>query len=627
MRIQNKFLVPSMGLTLLSLAVFGSLYLTDVRQQERQRFDQKVTLTNELLAQGSRELLSNQDQVGVQALCEQVVADPEVLGVRIADSSGVVDVRLPEGEASSASESAVERNLEVTHAGKIVGNVVVTYSRAQLERRNQRVGLLFAGLVAALVGGLLATYWIVVKSVAKPIEAIVKAMKDVNAGDYRARLDLRADDEFGEVETCFNAMVEGVKEGHLRDTQSHAKQQEQAKLLANEIDEHKQTEEALWQAQKMTALARLSGGVAHDFNNLLTSILGFSSMAQDQLDKNDQAYEDIQEVIHAGEKARDLTQHLLALGRKRELEMCPLDINTILTGLDSLLRRTLGADIELVTVLDESKGSVIADGIALQQVIVNLALNARDAMPRGGKLTISTKEVFLEKADLADLPDINVGSYARISVQDTGVGMSDDVKTHIFEPFFTTKKEGESAGLGLSTVHGIIRQCKGAIAFDSEQGRGSEFCIYLPLEGVEVGVEAAAIPAVEEVVGGTETVLLVEDEDSVRRLTYRILKRLGYNVLLARYGTEGVQVAKEYQESIDLILSDVVMPHMSGPDMVKEIAKVRNDYRVLYMSGFTQDRIASTDESGQPVNLVLKPFTRQVLARRVRDVLDEDPLA
>lgn len=486
---------------------------------------------------------------------------------------------------------------------------------------NQRGMFLFVVLAVGLLGHWLATYRIVVNSVEKPIKTVVKAMTEVRAGNYHARLDLGVDDDFKDMETSFNAMVTTVQQGRLRDTQKHSN------MPDNPIGEPTPKEEALWQDQKMTAIARLSGGVAHDFNNLLTSILGFSAMAQDQLDKEGEAYADIQEVIRAGESARDLTQQLLALGRKRELEMRPLNINAILDGLDSLLRRTLGADIEMVTLLEESSGSVMADSIALQQVLVNLAVNAREAMPKGGELTIATKEVVLKNKDVATLPGIDADSFLKISVRDTGVGMSADVKAHIFEPFFTTKTEGVGAGLGLSTVYGIIRQCNGAIAFKSELGQGTEFTIYLPLENVAAHEVGAVPSADEEDVGGAETILLVEDEDSVRRLTHRILKKLGYNVLEARYGTEGLEVAMEYKEPIDLILSDVVMPQMCGPEMVKEINSIRNDHRVLYMSGFTQDRISSTDEDGKPVQLILKPFTRQVLARRIRDVLDEVPSA
>lgn len=622
MRIQNKFLVPSLVLTCLSLTVFGVIFLKNVGQQEEHRFERKVALTDRLLSEGTRDLLWNLDQEGVDALCQEVFADPEVLRVQVSDPSGAVTVRLPDTESAEVPPVTVTSSFEIERGGRSVGSAVVIYSRAAVEGRIQRVVFLFAGLVAAMIGGLLATYWVLAQSVAKPVEAIVKAMKDVSGGDYRARLNLRVDDEFSDVETVFNQMVEGVEESHLRDTRNNTKLEEQTSLLAQEIEGRKLTEEALRQAQKMEALARLSGGIAHDFNNLLTSILGFSSMAQDQLSEHDQAYADIEEVVRAGERARDLTQQLLDLGRQRQVELRPLDVNAVLTGLESLLRRTLGEDVALITELDESVGTVVADDMALQQVVVNLADNAHDAMPNGGKLTISTEEVFLEKADLADLPDIDVGSYAKIVVKDTGVGMSADVKAYVFEPFFTTKKEGQGTGLGLSTVHGIVRQCKGAISFDSKRGRGTEFRIYLPLATAEdSGKEARPV---DEVVGGNETVLLVEDEDSVRRLTHRILKELGYKVLDACDGTEGLQLAKEHTGPLDLILSDVVMPQMRGPDMVEEIKKLRNDYRVLYMSGFSQEEIPKTDSDGRPVHLILKPFTRDVVARRVREVLDED---
>ena len=623
MRIQNKFLVSFLGLTLLCLCVFGVLYLRDVRQHEQQRLERKMELIGELLRNGSRDLLWNLDQTGVERLCRSVLADPEVILVYVADISGAVQVRLEQSVAPEVMAAALFDQFDVDRAGRTIGKGSVIYRRTEVDGRMHRVISLFAGLVAVLMGGLLATYRTLANAVTNPVQAIIATMKEVNAGNYRARLNLGVDDEFREVEVGFNEMVEGVEESHLRDHQNATKLEEQANLLAKEIEDHKNTGDALRQAQKMEAIARLSGGVAHDFNNLLTSILGFSAMAQDELDEHDQAYADIEQVIRAGERARDLTHQLLTLGRKRQFDIRSVDINALLTGLDSLLRRTLGEDVELVTVMNEPIGPVASNDTSLEQVIVNLAVNARDAMPKGGKLTISTEEVYLEKSDLDKLPDIEAGLYAKITVSDTGVGMREDIKAYVFEPFFTTKREGEGTGLGLSTVHSIIRQCKGAVAFDSERGRGTEFRIYLPIEVGEVESKVEVQPT-EKVVGGTETVLIVEDEDSVRRLGFRILGALGYTVLQARYGTEGLHVARSHKEPIHLVLSDVVMPQMSGPDMIREMKKVRNDFKVLYVSGFTQDRVASVDEEGRPVHLILKPFTHDVLARRVRDVLDED---
>ncbi len=476
--------------------------------------------------------------------------------------------------------------------------------------------IVLAGVTILVVA---ASHLLLMRTQSDPFSRLMEAMKRVNEGDYTTRVDLGSSGEMKETGELFNKMVAGVADSNEREKHSSEELAAKTRQLEEEISERKLTEEALRQAQKMEAIARLAGGVAHDFNNLLTSILGFATLTLESLDKNHPSREDVEEIIRSGERAQDLTRKLLMLGRKRKMDRGEVDINAVVLSMASLLRRTLGADIDLVTELSDDAGSVTADAGSLEQVIMNLAVNSRDAMPEGGKLMIRTASRMLMDVDLQQLPNLEAGPHCVMSVLDTGTGMSPGIIQHIFEPFFTTKGETTGTGLGLSTAYGIVRQCRGAIDVISTVGSGSEFRIYLPQWN-----EEAAVPRVkaddETDLFGNETILLVEDEDSVRQLTSRILSGFGYNVLEARYGTEGLKLASDYEGKIDLVLSDVVMPQLSGPDMVEQMYKIRPGFKVLYISGFTQDRTLR-DPSGGAVALVMKPFSRERLARKVREAL------
>ncbi len=478
-------------------------------------------------------------------------------------------------------------------------------------------GLILLAIATVVV--IAGSYLLVIRTLSTPFDRLVSAMTRVNDGDYTTRVDLGAAGEFGEIGEYFNTMVSGIARSDVREQQSADELEEKTLQLEKEIAERKITEEALRQAQKMEAIARLAGGVAHDFNNLLTSILGFASLTLDSLDENHPSRDDVEEIIRSGGRAQDLTTKLLMLGRKRQLDRREVDINAAVLSMVSLLRRTLGADIELVTDLSEEAGSVMADAGSLEQVVMNLAVNSRDAMPEGGKLLIRTDSKILTGTDLQHLPNLEKGSHCIMSVLDTGTGMSPGIIQHVFEPFFTTKGETTGTGLGLSTAYGIVRQCAGAIEVISTVGKGSEFRIYIPQANAESPTLSVEVDD-ETNISGSETILLVEDEVSVRRLTSRMLSGLGYNVLEARYGTEGLRLAQDYDGNIDLVLSDVVMPQLSGPDMIEQMHKIRSGFKVLYISGFTQDRHLR-DPSGRTAQLVMKPFSRERLARKIREVL------
>jgi signal transduction histidine kinase/ActR/RegA family two-component response regulator len=403
--------------------------------------------------------------------------------------------------------------------------------------------------------------------------------------------------------------------------------------LQLEIDEREQAEEALQrseeqlrQSQKMEAIGRLAGGVAHDFNNLVTAITGYSDLMLRSLDAEDPLRANVDEIKKAGDRAASLTRQLLAFSRKQVLAPVVVDLNAAVANMDNLLRRVIGEDIELVHVPCTDLGHVKADPGQMEQVIVNLAVNARDAMPGGGKLTIETANVEVDREGDPTLPDMSPGSYVRVTVRDTGCGMDDATRSKIFEPFCTTKPEGRGTGLGLSTVFGIVKQSAGWIRVDSEPGRGTSFDIHLPRVEGEAG-RARPQRSVSEMVRGTEKILLVEDEEQIRDLAREILEMNGYTVFEAPEPAEALSISEQHRGSIDLLLTDVVMPGMNGPDLYESLSPAHPDMKILFMSGYTDRDAVSEGKLEDGVAFIQKPFTLDALAEKVREVLDTPSLA
>lgn len=391
--------------------------------------------------------------------------------------------------------------------------------------------------------------------------------------------------------------------------------------LAEDVTARKSLELQLIQAQKMEAVGRLAGGVAHDFNNLLTAINGYSQLALQRIDARDPLYRDIEEVHKAGQRAATLTRQLLAFSRKQVLQPRVISLNAVVMDVERLLKRLIGEDVELATVLAPDLGSVRADPGQVEQVLVNLAVNARDAMPNGGRLLLETSNVELDAADPRAPADLKPGRYVLVVVTDTGTGIPDPVKEHLFEPFFTTKEPGKGTGLGLATVHGIVRQSGGHIAVESEAGRGAKFRIYLPR--VDVPPEPAPRPGGgKEAWRGQETVLLVEDEPAVRALTKAVLTQAGYTVLEARRGEEALLIRQNHPGTIHLVLSDLVMPGLNGLELVRRLREETPGLRVLFMSGYTDAAIMNAGVLRPDVPFLSKPFTTEALLRGVRDALD-----
>ncbi|HKC11225.1 MAG TPA: PAS domain S-box protein [Vicinamibacteria bacterium] len=389
-----------------------------------------------------------------------------------------------------------------------------------------------------------------------------------------------------------------------------------------DITERKHLETQLLQSQKIESVGRLAGGVAHDFNNLLGVITGYGELLNKRMPDEPQLKRYVSDILKAADRAAGLTRQLLAFSRKQVLQPLVLDLNTVVGEMEKMLRRLIGEDVQLVTVFADRLQPVQADPGQIEQVLMNLAVNARDAMPRGGRLTIETANVDLDVAYARSRPGVKPGLHVMLAVSDTGHGMDPEVMGHIFEPFFTTKEAGKGTGLGLATVHGIVKQSGGHLFVYSEPGHGTTFKVYLPcLEDAETGVETPTVPEAGPQ-RGSEAILLVEDEESLRSIVREILEASGYTVMEARHAGHALEIAEEHRTPIHLLMTDVVMPGMSGSELAVRLAASHAETRVLYMSGYTDDAVVLHGVLAADVAFLQKPFTAEALAKKVREVLD-----
>src|ERR1017187_5710896 len=395
------------------------------------------------------------------------------------------------------------------------------------------------------------------------------------------------------------------------------------KALHQSEEQLLQSEEKFRQSQKMEAVGRLAGGVAHDFNNLLTVIIGYCELLVAQVKPGDSLRRNAEEIQKAAERAAALTHQLLAFSRKQVLQPKVSDLNDVVAGMEKMTRRLIGEDIELRTVFDKPLGRITADPGQIEQVILNLVVNARDAMPRGGRILIETGNVTLDQKNQSRNHELEAGDYVMLTITDSGVGMTDAVKAHLFEPFFTTKEPGKGTGLGLATCYGIVKQSGGDIRVYSEPDHGTTFKIYFPRIDHSAATETSPVENAPPC-RGTETLLLIEDEMSVRRLTASILRNCGYVVHEASDGLEGLQlISSDQSPKFDLIISDIIMPRMGGKELIENIRLRLPEMKVLFISGYTDDALADRGALGPGIAFQEKPFSPRQLAKRVRAVLDE----
>ncbi len=402
--------------------------------------------------------------------------------------------------------------------------------------------------------------------------------------------------------------------GTIQDITARIQAEEEKSLL----------EEQLHQAMKMEAIGRLAGGVAHDFNNVLCAITGNANLVLEDLSTADPLREKIEEITKAADRATDLTRQLLAFSRKQVIEPKVIDLGQLVENLHSMLARLISEDIILRTVPRKHPGRVRVDPVQIEQIVLNLAINARDAMPDGGEMLIETADVMLDEDYCKHHAKATPGAYVMLGVSDTGCGMSDEVREKIFEPFFTTKQLGQGTGLGLATVFGIVEQNGGMIDVQSEPGKGTSFKVYFPLLLDKAETLTHPDAAKPGPIGGNEIILVVEDEEMVRTLAVKLLQRRGYKVLAGSSGADAIAVAAQHDGPIDLLLTDVIMPHMNGRELAKKFAELRPGIKVLYTSGYSQDVIAHQGVLDEDLQFIEKPYSPDSLAARVREVLDRD---
>jgi len=399
----------------------------------------------------------------------------------------------------------------------------------------------------------------------------------------------------------------------------HNLEMEEKRKLAEE--EKAKLEQQLHQSQKLESIGRLAGGVAHDLNNMLTPILGFGQLLLDRPDGDEERREQLEEIMKAGRRARDLVQQLLAFSRKQSFEFKTIDLNALLKDFEKLLRSTIREDIAIKLITAKSLPFVQGDVGQLEQVVMNLAVNAQDAMPDGGELIIETSMVKLDKSYAAEHVGVTPGPHVMLAISDTGCGMDAEIREQIFEPFFTTKDKDKGTGLGLSTVYGIVKQHGGNIWVYSEPGKGTTFKVYLPVSG-ETKAEQQTEVKTSTISRGSETILLAEDDEFVRKLAHTVLKQSGYTVLTAKNGTDALQVLKSHDGQVHLLLTDVVMPEMNGKELFNRAVENHPNLKVLYMSGYTDNVIAHSGVLEKGVAFIQKPFNVNDLTAKVREMLD-----
>jgi len=515
---------------------------------------------------------------------------------------GEVEIWSPVGAAAgyTSEESLMFEARPVERKTRIIGFAGITVDKTKLNKTIN--GLWVKGILIGtvfLIIGCGLTYFFA-KRMTKPLNKLTEQVITLGSGGVVEPVPVETEDEVGRLAEAFNTMSESLKKREA---------------------EKGQLEEQLRHAQKMEAIGTLAGGIAHDFNNILTAIVGYGNLLQLQIEKDSPLHYNVEQILTAADKASNLTQSLLAFGRKQLISPKAINLNTTLADVQKLLTRLIREDIEIKHNLTKEDLVVMADVGQIEQILMNFATNARDAMPEGGVITITTEPVELEKGSFkADGPEES-GRYALLSFSDTGLGIDDETRKRIFDPFFTTKEVGRGTGLGLSMIYGIIKQHEGYIDVSSTPGKGTTFNMYLPLIRSKLEEQEESV-ALEAPRGGTETILIAEDDAGVRMLSKDVLGRAGYTLIEAADGEEAVKRFSEHENEIQLLLLDVIMPKKNGKEVYEAVKKVRPDMKALFISGYTSEIINSQGMIDKDINFVGKPVSPDTLLRKVREVLD-----
>jgi signal transduction histidine kinase/ActR/RegA family two-component response regulator len=644
----NKKLLLVITLTsCIALLIACGAFVTYDLVSFRQKMVEEISILAEIIGNNSSAALVFDDPESASEVLSALGARPSIHSASIRTVGGQIFASYSRSGESGQLEGAVPDNVSerfeggylhlsrpIVLEGETVGSVHVRTDLSEFSARTQRYStiVVIVFLVSALVALWLSSRMRAM--ISSPIRDLAEAANRVSGEqDYATRVAKRGNDELGVLTDSFNGMLGQIQRRDAELKTAHGELESRVEQLQQEIAERERAEKALQesekqlrQAQKMEAVGQLAGGVAHDFNNLLTAIKGYSEISLMRLKTDDPLRGNIEEINRASDRAAALTRQLLAFSRKQIFAPKNLDLNEAVKNMEKMLKRLIGEDIQLTTIPDSQLPLVKADPVQLEQIILNLVVNARDAMPTGGKITITTGNVRLGADYAEQFPEVIPGSYVLLSVSDTGCGMDADTQTRIFEPFYTTKEQGKGTGLGLSTVYGIVKQSGGHVSLYSEPGAGTCFRVHLPQAQCEDKADETA-GRETSIHKGTETILLVEDEDLVRKMAHEVLSMSGYKVLEAPHGDEAIELCRRHDGEIHLVLTDVVMPRMNGKEVVERISPLRPDMKVLYMSGYDDKAIVHHGVLEEGVAFLPKPFSPSELAAKVREVLEGVPVA
>ena len=574
--------------------------------------DEKGHSITKLLAKFSVIPIITHDYWALEDYISEVMSDKEIVYAVIRDkkNKALTSATFKQPDINNGKNKIYTTS--VYHNNKIVGEVEVRISTTRFKEILTQNLLFLGGVILVMILCCYIASYLISAATTRPLKQIASLMKQVEHGDFSIRQTATSTDEIGSLARGLNEMLDEIERRNAEISWAN----EQLEL---EMEERRIMEKQLIQSQKLEAIGTLAGGVAHDFNNLLTTIIGYSQLAMMQKQESDPDRENIEAIFEAAEKATDLVRQLLAFSRKQVMDIKVVNLNDIVTNISKMLNRLIGENIEINSTLNDSVGNIKADPGQVEQVIVNLVVNARDAMPGGGFLSLETDSVELDEEYCKTHPNISPGQYVVFSVSDTGEGIPPELKDKIFDPFFTTKKAGEGTGLGLATVYGIITQMNGHIYVYSELDRGTTFKIYFP----EVEDEIDAAQKQQSIMKpGSETILVVDDEPSILRLLEDMLQPLGYTVLKATNAEDALEIAKDVDTRIDLLITDVIMTKMNGIELAEAMKPLRPQLKILFMSGYTDNIIAQEGLIKKGENFLPKPLIPTNVTNKIREMLD-----